>query len=107
MRTVVLYLLAAAGETAGCYAVWAWWRLGRSTLWLVPGAVALAVFAWALAQAGAEHAGRAFAAYGGVYIASALVWLWAVEGVRPDRWDMLGASLCLVGAEVILFGPRH
>ena len=107
MRTAAFYLLAAAAEIIGCYAVWAWSRLGRSTLWLVPGALALFVFAWALAQVEAEQAGRAFAAYGGVYIASALVWLWAVEGVRPDRWDVLGASLCLFGAAVILFGPRH
>ena len=106
MRTLTLYLIAAVAETSGCYAVWAWWRLGRSPLWLVPGAVALAVFAWALATVETVHAGRAFAAYGGVYIAASLTWLCAIEGVRPDRWDILGASLCLVGTAVILFGPR-
>jgi small multidrug resistance family-3 protein len=111
MRTAAFYLFAAGAEIAGCYAVWAWWRLGSSPIWLVPGAVALAAFALAafalaLAQVETGGAGRAFAAYGGVYIASALVWLWAVEGVRPDRWDVLGAALCLVGAGVILFSPR-
>ena len=106
MRTAALFLFAAGAEIAGCYAVWAWWRLGGSALWLVPGAVALAAFAFVLAQVETGGAGRAFAAYGGVYIASALVWLWAVEGVRPDRWDVLGAALCLVGAGVILFAPR-
>ena len=106
MRTAALYLFAAGAEIAGCYAVWAWWRLGYTPLWLVPGAVALAAFAFALAQVETGGAGRAFAAYGGVYIASALVWLWAVEGVRPDRWDVLGTALCLVGAGVILSAPR-
>jgi small multidrug resistance family-3 protein len=54
----------------------------------------------------ADHAGRAFAAYGGVYIAASLVWLWLVEGTRPDRWDLIGAAICLIGAAVILLGPR-
>ena len=106
MRTAAFYRLAAAAEIGGCAAVWARWRLGRSPLWLVPGVVALAVFAFTLAQVEVPAAGRTFAAYGGVYIAASLTWLWAVEGVRPDRWDILGASLCLVGTAVILFGPR-
>ena len=67
---------------------------------------ALALFAYLLTLAEAEHAGRTYAAYGGVYIMSALLWLWAVEGAKPDRWDWLGSGLCLVGAAIILFGPR-
>ncbi len=106
MKSAAYYLLAAAAEIGGCYAVWAWGRLGRPAWWLVPGLVALAVFAWALAQMEAVHAGRAFAAYGGIYIAASLGWLWAVEGVRPDRWDALGAALCLAGAAAILLGSR-
>lgn len=106
MRTLVLYLAAALAEIAGCFSVWAWLRLERSPAWLIPGAASLALFALLLARSDATAAGRAFAAYGGVYIAASLAWLWAAEGVRPDRWDLLGAALCLVGAGVILLGPR-
>jgi small multidrug resistance family-3 protein len=105
--TAPLYLLAALAEIAGCFAFWAVLRLGRTTWLLLPGLAALAFFAWALTRVDAAFAGRAFAAYGGVYIAASLGWMWAVEGTRPDRWDALGASLCLVGAAVILLGPRQ
>lgn len=67
---------------------------------------ALALFAWLLTLVEADHAGRAYAAYGGVYIASALLWLWLVESSPPDRWDIAGAAVCLLGAAIILFGPR-
>lgn len=106
MTTLALYLGAALAEIAGCFAFWAWLRLGNSVLWLVPGALALAVFAFLLTRVEADFAGRAYAAYGGVYIASSLLWLWAVEGVRADRWDLVGASICLLGAAIILWGPR-
>ena len=72
----------------------------------MPGLVSLIVFALALTRIDAAAAGRAYAAYGGIYILSALAWLWLVEGVRPDRWDMLGAGVCLAGAAIILYGPR-
>ena len=104
--TALLYPLAAVAEIAGCFAFWSWLRLGKSPLWLVPGVAALILFAWALTRVESAAAGRAYAAYGGVYIAASLVWLWAVEGVRPDRWDIGGAALCLVGPCVILLGPR-
>jgi small multidrug resistance family-3 protein len=68
--------------------------------------VSLALFAWALTMVESDYAGRAFAAYGGVYIVASLGWLWAVEGARPDRWDMAGGAICLMGAALILFGPR-
>ena len=71
-----------------------------------PGLAGLALFALLLAQSEAAAAGRAYAAYGGVYIAAALGWLWAVEGLHPDRWDLIGAALCLAGAAIILYGPR-
>ena len=103
--TYGIYLLAAAGEIGGCYAFWAWLRLGRSAWWLVPGFAALALFAFLLSRIDSAFAGRAYAAYGGVYIASSLVWLWLVEGQRPDRWDLVGLALCLVGAAVILWAP--
>jgi small multidrug resistance family-3 protein len=105
--TAFWYVLAAVAEIAGCFAFWAWLRNGASPWWLAPGLASLALFAWALTRIDAAHAGRAFAAYGGVYILASLLWLWRVEGVRPDRWDLVGAAICLVGASVILFGPRH
>lgn len=104
---LLTYLGAAIAEIAGCFAFWAWLRLGRSVLWVLPGTASLILFAWLLTLIDASHAGRAYAAYGGVYIASALVWLWAVEGARPDRWDLIGAAICLAGAALILFGPRQ
>jgi small multidrug resistance family-3 protein len=97
---------AALAEIAGCFAFWAWLRLGRSAWWLVPGLAALALFAVLLTRAEGAAAWRAYAAYGGVYVAASLLWLWGVEGVRPDRWDLLGAAVVLAGAAVILFGPR-
>lgn len=103
---LLTYLGAAIAEIAGCFAFWAWLRQGQSILWLFPGMACLALFAWLLTLIDAPHAGRTYAAYGGVYIAAALAWLWAVEGVRPDRWDLIGVGICLAGAGVILFGPR-
>ncbi|GAB4186366.1 MAG: YnfA family protein [Thalassobaculales bacterium] len=104
--TVPAYVAAALAEIAGCFAVWGVVRLGWPAWWLAPGLLALALFAWLLTLADSDAAGRAYAAYGGVYIAASLAWLWAAEGVRPDRWDLAGAALCLAGAAVILWGPR-
>lgn len=106
MWTLPTYVLAALAEIGGCFAFWAWLRLGRSPLWLVPGLACLVLFAWALTRVDASLAGRAYAAYGGIYIVASLLWMWAVEGARPDRWDAIGAMACLVGAALILFGPR-
>ena len=106
MKSYFWYGLAALGEIAGCFAFWAWLRNQKSAWLILPGVGALVLFALALTRVEASHAGRAYAAYGGIYIASSLVWLWTVEGVRPDRWDLAGAGLCLVGTGIILFGPR-
>ncbi|WP_029009805.1 YnfA family protein [Azospirillum halopraeferens] len=103
---VGIYAGAAVAEIAGCFAFWAWLRLGKSMLWIGPGVASLMLFAWLLTRVDAAFAGRAFAAYGGVYIAASLVWMWAVEGTRPDRWDLIGGTACLLGAAVILLGPR-
>lgn len=104
--TILLYVVAACAEIAGCFAFWAWTRDGRSALWLAPGLASLALFAWVLTRVPVDAAGRAYAAYGGVYIAASLAWLWLVEGQRPDRWDVTGAALCLMGAATILWAPR-
>ena len=106
MTALLWYLLAALGEIAGCFAFWAWLRLGKHPLWILPGTVSLMMFALALTRIESAAAGRAYAAYGGIYILSSLLWLWAVERVRPDRWDVLGAAVCRAGAAIILLGPR-
>ena len=106
MLIIPTYILAAFAEIGGCFAFWAWLRLDRSLLWLAPGMASLALFAWALTRIDADYAGRAYAAYGGIYILAALIWMWVVEGSRPDRWDALGAAVCMVGAVIIIFGPR-
>jgi small multidrug resistance family-3 protein len=106
VRSFLWYGLAALGEIAGCFAFWAWLRNGKGPWWVVPGIASLVLFALALTRIDASNAGRAYAAYGGIYIASSLAWLWVAEGVRPDRWDLLGAGICLIGTAVILFGPR-
>ncbi|SEQ35274.1 small multidrug resistance family-3 protein [Faunimonas pinastri] len=107
MQTAVIYIGAALAEIAGCFAFWAWLRMSKSAWWLVPGCTSLVLFAWLLTRADTSDAGRAYAAYGGIYITSALVWLWWAEGVRPDRWDLGGAFLCLLGAGLIFFGPHR
>jgi len=104
--TVGFYVLAALFEIGGCFAFWAWLRLGRTPLWTLLGVASLILFAVCLTRVEAGYAGRAFAAYGGVYIVASLLWLWIVEGLRPDRWDAAGAVLCVVGAGTILWGPR-
>jgi small multidrug resistance family-3 protein len=104
--TVLLYIAAALAEIAGCFAFWAWVRLGKAIWWLVPGLAGLALFAWLLTLVDSPAAGRVFAAYGGIYIVASLGWLWLVESTRPDRWDLIGAALCLAGATLIIAMPR-
>lgn len=104
--TFLIYAGAALAEIAGCFAFWAWLRQGHSPIWLVPGMASLIAFAWLLTLAPTENAGRAYAAYGGIYIVASLLWLWLAEGNVPDRWDLAGGALALVAAGVILFAPR-
>ena len=106
MKSYSWYLLAAFSEIGGCFAYWAWLRMSKSVFWTVPGTLLLLLFAYALTKVESNQAGRAYAAYGGVYVLSSVVWLWAVEKSRPDRWDLLGAAICIVGSLVILYGPR-
>ncbi len=105
MIAPLAYPAAALAEIGGCFAVWSVLRLGASPWWLAAGIASLGLFAGLLTRVEAEAAGRAFAAYGGVYIAASLGWMWAVEGVAPDGRDLLGAALCLAGAGVILVRP--
>ncbi len=105
MKQLLIYSVAALAEIGGCFSFGAWIRMGKSALWLIPGMASLALFAWLLTLSGAETAGRTYAAYGGIYILASLLWLWAFEDMRPDRWDMIGAAICVMGAAIILYGP--
>ncbi len=105
MLNWVWFVLAAVFEIAGCYAFWMWLRLDKSALWILPGVVSLVLFALILTRIDTMFAGRAFAAYGGVYIVSSLIWLIIIERATPVVFDYLGVSLCLVGAAVIIYGP--
>lgn len=106
MKSLLWYLIAAVGEIGGCFAFWAWLPMHRSPLWTIPGLIALVLFALALTRVDSASVGRVYAAYGGIYILSSLLWLWAIENTRPDHWDVFGATVCLIGAGIILFGPR-
>ena len=106
LRIFIPFLIAAVGEIAGCYAFWALLRLGKSIFWLIPGILCLLIFAYALTWIDVSNAGRAYAAYGGIYILSSLLWLWLVEGVEPSKSDLFGAIVCLSGTIVILIGSR-
>ncbi|WP_334310667.1 YnfA family protein [Dolichospermum circinale] len=105
--SLIFRLIAAFGEISGCYSFWPWLRLGTSIFWIIPGIFALIIFAISLTKVDADNAGRVYAAYGGIYILSSLLWLWLVEGVKPNRWDLSGVIISLVGTVIILFGSHR
>ncbi len=105
MKTLLLFVATAVAEIAGCYLPWLWLRRGGSSWLLLPAAASLALFVWLLSLH-PTASGRVYAAYGGVYVSVALCWLWWVDAVKPTRWDLLGAALCLLGMAVIMFSPR-
>ena len=104
-RTGVLFVATALAEIVGCYLPYLWLRKGGAPWLLLPATISLAVFAWLLTLH-PTGAARTYAAYGGVYIATALFWLWIVEGERPTRWDMVGAGVAVIGMMIIVLGPR-
>ncbi|MDE3737663.1 small multidrug resistance family-3 protein [Metapseudomonas resinovorans] len=106
MLNYLWFFLAALFEIGGCYAFWLWLRMGKSAWWVVPGLLSLTLFALLLTRVEAAYAGRAYAAYGGIYIVASLLWLGVVERTRPLASDWLGAALCVMGATIILLGPR-
>ena len=105
MKTLSLYLLTAVTEIVGCYLPYLWLREGRSAWLLLPAAASLALFAWLLTLHPAAS-GRVYAAYGGVYVGVAILWLWLVDGIRPTTWDVLGSGVALAGMAIIVFAPR-
>ena len=105
MKTLLLFIATAFTEILGCYLPYLWLRKGASAWLLVPAALSLAAFVWLLTLH-PTASGRVYAAYGGVYVTIAVGWLWLVDQVKPTRWDLLGAMLCLAGMAVIMFSPR-
>ena len=103
---VLVYAAAAAAEIGGCYAVWAVLRNGAPKSWLLVGVCLLVIFAWLLTLIPSASAGRAFAAYGGIYIVASIGAMWFLERTMPDVWDISGGLVCLAGAALILFAPR-
>lgn len=106
IKTFALFFITAVTEIVGCYLPYLWLREGKSIWLLIPGALSLALFAWLLSLH-PTAAGRVYAAYGGVYICVAMIWLWSVDGIRPTHWDVLGSMVALLGMAIIMFAPRH
>ena len=105
MKTFLLYLVTALAEIVGCYLPWLWLRQHGSPWLLLPALASLALFAWLLTLHDAAS-GRVYAAYGGVYIGTAIAWLWAVDGIRPSAWAVAGVAVALLGMALIAFQPR-
>ncbi|WP_434565731.1 YnfA family protein [Vibrio chagasii] len=105
-KTVGLFVLTAIAEIVGCYLPYLWLREDKSVWLLIPAALSLAAFAWLLTLH-PTATGRVYAAYGGVYISVALVWLWLVDGEQPTTWDLVGGSVALLGMAIIMFAPRN
>ena len=106
IKTIGLFVVTALAEIVGCYLPYLWLKQNRSAWLLLPAAFSLSAFSWLLTLH-PNAAGRVYAAYGGVYIGVAIVWLWAVESVQPTLTDWIGVSVCFLGMAIIMFGPRH
>ena len=105
LKTVGLFIITALAEIVGCYLPYLWLREGKTIWLLAPAALSLAAFVWLLTLH-PTAAGRVYAAYGGMYIFMAMLWLWAIEDIRPTTWDIVGASVALIGMAIIMFAPR-
>lgn len=106
LKTVGLFFLTALTEIIGCYLPYLWLREGKSVWLLVPASISLALFAWLLSLH-PTAAGRVYAAYGGIYIVTAIFWLWAIDGIRPSVWDIVGSCVAVLGMAIIMFSPRN
>ncbi|MEH1029587.1 YnfA family protein [Micromonospora sp. DT68] len=106
LRSLVLFALAALAEIGGAWLVWQGWREQRGLWWIAAGVVALGCYGFVATFQPDANFGRILAAYGGVFVAGSLGWAMVVDGFRPDRWDVTGAVLCLLGVAVIMYAPR-
>ncbi|MCQ2036312.1 YnfA family protein [Stutzerimonas kunmingensis] len=105
IKTFALFAVTAVAEILGCYLPYLWLKQGRSAWLLVPAAISLALFAWLLSLH-PTAAGRVYAAYGGVYVGVAILWLWVVDGIKPTSWDFVGSAVAMTGMAIIMLGPR-
>lgn len=105
LKTIALFGITAIAEIVGCYLPHLWLKQDKSILLLIPAALSLTLFAWLLSLH-PTAAGRVYAAYGGVYIFVAILWLWGVDGIKPTLWDIVGGSVALAGMAIIMFAPR-
>ncbi len=106
IKTLGLFVITAVAEIIGCYLPYLWLKQDRSVWLLIPAAISLVVFAWLLTLH-PQAAGRVYAAYGGVYVSVALLWLWVVDSIRPTVTDWIGVGVVLIGMVIIMFGHRH
>ncbi|NRH26714.1 YnfA family protein [Pseudomonas sp. MS19] len=106
LKTIGLFVLTALAEIIGCYLPYLWLKQGKSIWLLLPALLSMSLFAWLLTLH-PTAAGRVYAAYGGVYIATALIWLWLVDGIKPSHWDLIGGGVALLGMAIIMFAPRQ
>lgn len=106
LKTIILFLITAVAEIVGCYLPYLWLKEGKSVWLLIPAALSLALFAWLLSLH-PTAAGRVYAAYGGVYVFVAILWLWGVDGIKPTTWDIFGGTVALIGMAIIMFAPKN
>ncbi|HXS89790.1 MAG TPA: YnfA family protein [Steroidobacteraceae bacterium] len=105
LKTFSLFVITAVAEIVGCYLPYLWLKRNGSPWLLIPAAASLALFAWLLTLH-PTAAGRVYAAYGGVYVAVAIAWLWLVDGNRPTAWDLIGATVAVAGMAIIMLAPK-
>ncbi|MDT5368193.1 MAG: small multidrug resistance family-3 protein [Mycobacterium sp.] len=106
LRSVLLFVLAAVAEIGGAWLIWQGVREHRGWLWMGVGVIVLGVYGFVATLQPDAHFGRILAAYGGIFVAGSLLWGMALDGFRPDRWDVIGALICLIGVGVIMYVPR-
>ena len=106
LRSVLLFVLAAVAEIGGAWLIWQGVREHRGWLWMGVGVIVLGVYGFVATLQPDAHFGRILAAYGGIFVAGSLLWGMALDGFRPDRWDVIGALICLIGVGVIMYAPR-
>jgi small multidrug resistance family-3 protein len=105
-RSILLFILAAIAEIGGAWLIWQGIREHRGWIWMGAGVVALGVYGFVATLQPDAHFGRILAAYGGIFVAGSLAWGMALDGFRPDRWDIAGALICLLGVAVVMYAPR-